>query len=160
VRAVCVDKATGVVWFGTAAGINRYDPNYVAPIPPALSKLELLLYPNPLSLTRMGLELRLRGNTTAYSGEILDLGGRVVRKFSRALARLEMIDPGWSLSLIKNLTTVFSSARRSGSFSKNRFSAPTMKISGSQPNVMLRGKSSSRLVLTLMMRAVSSARSM
>ena len=30
----------------------------------------------------MGLELRLRGNTTAYSGEILDLGGRVVRKFA------------------------------------------------------------------------------
>lgn len=82
VRAVCVDKTTGVVWFGTAAGINRYDPNYVTPVPPALSKLELLLYPNPLSLTRMGLELRLRGNTSAYSGEILDLGGRVVRKFS------------------------------------------------------------------------------
>ena len=36
VRAVCVDKVTGVVWFGTAAGINRYDPNYVAPTPPAL----------------------------------------------------------------------------------------------------------------------------
>ncbi|MFN8586414.1 MAG: hypothetical protein U0704_01335 [Candidatus Eisenbacteria bacterium] len=81
-RAVCVDPVTGVVWFGTAAGINRFDPNYTPPAPPALSKLELLLYPNPLSLTRMGLELRLRGNTTAYTGEILDLGGRVVRTFA------------------------------------------------------------------------------
>ena len=81
-RAVCVDRATGVVWFGTASGINRYDPNYVAPTPPAISALQMTLYPNPLSLTRMGLELRLRGNTTAYRGEILDLGGRVVRTFA------------------------------------------------------------------------------
>ncbi len=81
-RAVCVDRATGVVWFGTAAGINRYDPNYVAPTPPALTRLEMLLYPNPLSLTRMGLQLRLRGNTTSYRGEVLDLSGRVVREFA------------------------------------------------------------------------------
>ncbi len=81
-RAVCVDQATGVVWLGTASGINRYDPNYVAPAPPAITKLQMTLYPNPLSLTRMGLELRLRGNTTAYTGEVLDLGGRVVRTFS------------------------------------------------------------------------------
>ena len=82
VRAVCVDPATGAVWIGTASGLNRYDPKYVAPAPPQLQSLQVLLYPNPLSLTRMGTELRLRGNTTAYSGEILDLGGRVIAKFA------------------------------------------------------------------------------
>lgn len=55
VRAVSVEPS-GAVWIGTASGLNRYDPHYVAPAPPRLSRLEMKLYPNPLSLTRLGLE--------------------------------------------------------------------------------------------------------
>lgn len=81
VRAVSVERS-GAVWIGTASGLNRYDPRYVAPAPPRISRLALKLYPNPLSLTRLGLDLRLSGNTTEYRGEILDLSGREVNSFS------------------------------------------------------------------------------
>ncbi len=82
VRAVSIDKVTGVAWFGTASGMNRYDPAYVVPVPPQLPRLSFRVYPNPAWLTGAGIELRIQGNTTAYSGEIHDLTGRVLRRFS------------------------------------------------------------------------------
>lgn len=82
VRAVSVDPTTGVVWMGTAAGTNRFDPGYVAPPPPQLQRLTFDVYPNPAWLTGAGIELRIQGNTTAYAGEIHDLTGRLVRRFS------------------------------------------------------------------------------
>jgi hypothetical protein len=82
VRAVYVEKATGAVWIGTASGLNRFDPHYQAPVPPAISRLSLKLWPNPVSMNAMGAELRLGANTPSLKGEVLDLGGRVVRRFS------------------------------------------------------------------------------
>lgn len=82
VRAVSVDKTTGVVWFGTASGLNRYDPAYVAPIPPQLPRLTFNVYPNPAWLTGVGIELRIQGNATTYTGEIHDLTGRLLRHFT------------------------------------------------------------------------------
>lgn len=84
VRAVVADPVTGVVWFGTASGLNRYDPHYTPPAPPKLSGLSLNLYPNPVSLTAMGMDLRLKGNGTSYAGEVLDIRGRIVRRFTVA----------------------------------------------------------------------------
>ncbi|HTR97943.1 MAG TPA: hypothetical protein VMH61_08580 [Candidatus Acidoferrales bacterium] len=84
VRAVSVDPRTGVVWFGTASGVNRYDPHYQPPPPPSISRLQARVYPNPTHLSGIGLSLKLTGNTSGYSGEIIDLGGRVVRRFADA----------------------------------------------------------------------------
>jgi ligand-binding sensor domain-containing protein len=81
VRAISIDPVTGVAWIGTATGINRFDPHYQPPPPPRIPSLAFKLYPNPVSLTAFGTQLRLSGNTSSYSGEILDLGGRVVREF-------------------------------------------------------------------------------
>ncbi|MEO5989499.1 MAG: two-component regulator propeller domain-containing protein [Candidatus Eisenbacteria bacterium] len=82
VRAISVDKQTGVVWVGTAGGTNRFDPSYVVPVPPQLSRLNFSVYPNPAWLTGAGIELRIQGNTTSYSGELHDITGRMVRRFT------------------------------------------------------------------------------
>jgi streptogramin lyase len=82
VRAVFVDQKTGVVWIGTAAGLNRYDPYYVPPAPPARSSLNVKLFPNPMALTAIGTALRLSGDGDVYQGTVCDLSGRVVNRFS------------------------------------------------------------------------------
>ena len=81
VRVVRVDRATGVVWIGTAAGLHRYDPGYRPPPAPVLPRLRISVYPNPVNLTGAGFSLRLRGDATAYEGEVLDLRGTRVRRF-------------------------------------------------------------------------------
>lgn len=82
VRAIAVDPATGVVWFATAGGLSRFDPGYTPPPPPTLPALRLLVYPNPAQFPAIGLDLRLAGNASAYTGEIYDLNGRCVHRFS------------------------------------------------------------------------------
>jgi hypothetical protein len=80
IRAVFVDPK-GVVWIGTARGINRFDPDYVPPPPPKLPSLSVTLYPNPAWRTGLGFELRLKGQATTYDGEVYDLTGRLVHRF-------------------------------------------------------------------------------
>jgi ligand-binding sensor domain-containing protein len=81
VRAIAADPNSGVVWFATAGGLNRFDPGYTPPPPPTISSLHLTVYPNPAQFPAVGLDLKLSGNTTAYTGEIYDLSGRVVHRF-------------------------------------------------------------------------------
>jgi hypothetical protein len=80
VRAVDVDPS-GVVWIGSAGGVNRYDPSFKPPVPPPLHTLTVTLYPNPAWLTGLGFELRVKGQATSYDGEVYDLSGRVVHRF-------------------------------------------------------------------------------
>jgi hypothetical protein len=80
IRAVFVDPK-GVVWIGTARGMNRFDPDYVPPPPPKLASLSVTLYPNPAWRTGVGFELHLKGQATAYDGEVYDLSGRLVHRF-------------------------------------------------------------------------------
>lgn len=80
VRSVFVEPS-GVVWIATAGGVNRFDPNYVPPPPPRLKSLSVTLYPNPAWRTGIGFELRLKGQATAYDGEIYDLNGRLMHRF-------------------------------------------------------------------------------
>jgi len=40
------------------------------------------LYPNPAWLTGAGFQLRLSGEARAYVGEVFDLNGRIVHRFS------------------------------------------------------------------------------
>jgi len=47
----------------------------------ASAKLDVTLYPNPISLNRTGIQLRLRGNASVYRGTILDILGRKVGDF-------------------------------------------------------------------------------
>lgn len=82
VRAIRIERSTGVVWIGTKGGVSRYDPSYVAPPPPPLARLEVKVYPNPARLTALGVRLQLSGNSGAYRGSIMDLSGRRVRAFS------------------------------------------------------------------------------
>jgi ligand-binding sensor domain-containing protein len=84
VRALSVEPKTGVVWFGTASGVNRYDPGYTPPAPPQITALQVTVYPNPARLNATGVRLQLKGNAGAYSGEILDLNGRIVKRFASA----------------------------------------------------------------------------
>ncbi len=84
VRSLSVDPRTGVVWFATASGINRYDPGYRPPPPPSIPSLHLTVYPNPVRMDAMGIALQLKGNGTGYEGEILDITGRVVKRFDSA----------------------------------------------------------------------------
>ena len=81
VRAVAVDRQTGVVWIGTAVGLSRFDPGYVAPPPPPLPSLEVRVWPNPALQSGAGLFLRLAGNTTAYHGAVYDAAGRRLHRF-------------------------------------------------------------------------------
>jgi len=81
IRAVFVDPK-GVAWIGTARGINSFDPDAVPPAPPRLTSLSVKLYPNPAWLTGVGLELRLTGQATSYEGEVYDVNGRIVHRFS------------------------------------------------------------------------------
>ncbi len=84
VRAVRVDPVTGVVWIGTATGLSRFDPAFVAPPPEPLPALAVRVYPNPALLTGAGLFLRLAGNAADYTGAIYDAGGRRLRRFAAA----------------------------------------------------------------------------
>jgi hypothetical protein len=80
VRSVTVEPS-GVLWVGTATGINRFDPHYVPPPAPVLPSLAITVYPNPSWRTRAGFELKLRGQATHYEGEIYDINGRLVHRF-------------------------------------------------------------------------------
>jgi PAS domain-containing protein len=81
VRAVYVEPATGAVWIGTASGLNRYDPHWQPPPAPKIATLRLKAWPNPATLNGLGLSLRVSSNAATLHGEVLDLGGRVVRRF-------------------------------------------------------------------------------
>ena len=82
VRAIAIDRATGVVWFGTAAGLNRFDPGYTPPQPPPGLPDTLVVFPNPGWITGAGLQMRLQGVSAAYHGAIYDLRGHRVRDFT------------------------------------------------------------------------------
>ena len=82
VRAVAVEPLTGAVWFGTADGLNRFDPAYRPPAPPAGARETLRVFPNPATLTGLGVELRLQGVSAGYTGGIYDLRGRRLRRFT------------------------------------------------------------------------------
>ncbi len=81
VRGVFVDP-NGTVWIATAGGVNSFEPDYIPPAPPVLASLAVTLYPNPAWLTGIGFTLRLKGQATAYAGEIYDLNGRLVHRFA------------------------------------------------------------------------------
>ncbi len=82
IHNVLVEKGTGVVWIGTSGGLSRYDPHYTPPAAPTISALNVRAWPNPASMNAMGIDVRIAGNGTSYSGEILDINGRVVRRFA------------------------------------------------------------------------------
>lgn len=84
VRAIAVDPATGVAWFATAGGLSRFDPGWTPPPPPTIPSLAITVYPNPAQFPAIGLALKLSGNATAYTGEIYDLNGRAVHRFTAA----------------------------------------------------------------------------
>jgi len=83
VRAIYAEPS-GAVWVATSGGINRFDPDYLPPPEPVLPSLHVKLYPNPTWLTGAGMVLRLTGEASAYQGEIHDLTGRLVHRFSVA----------------------------------------------------------------------------
>jgi hypothetical protein len=83
VRSVRLDPATGSAWIATATGLNRYDPNYVAPPPPPLPFLEARVYPNPVPIANLiGTSLRITGNAPSYGGRVYGVDGRMIRKLS------------------------------------------------------------------------------
>lgn len=82
VRAIAVDPGSGVVWFATAGGLSRFDPGWTPPPPPSIASLKITVFPNPAQFPAVGLDLRLSGNASAYAGEIYDLNGRAVHRFS------------------------------------------------------------------------------
>lgn len=84
VRSISVDRRTGYVWFATANGISRFDPNWQAPAPKQITSLQLRTWPNPALMTGLGITMRLEGNSETYSGEIVDVCGRIVRRFDAA----------------------------------------------------------------------------
>jgi hypothetical protein len=81
VRAIYAEPS-GAVWIATSGGINRFDPDYLPPPEPVLPSLHVKLYPNPTWLTGAGMVLRLTGEASSYQGEIHDLAGRLVHRFS------------------------------------------------------------------------------
>jgi hypothetical protein len=83
VRAIAAEPS-GAVWIATAGGINRFDPDFVPPPEPTLPSLRVKLYPNPTWLTGAGMVLRITGEASAYQGEVMDLTGRLVHRFSVA----------------------------------------------------------------------------
>ena len=82
VRSIAADPTTGVVWFATAGGLTRFDPGWTPPAPPAVASLAIKVWPNPAPSPAIGLDLRLSGNSTAYTGEVYDLNGRLLHRFS------------------------------------------------------------------------------
>jgi hypothetical protein len=82
IRAVRYEGQTGALWIATSEGLNRFDPGYVPPPPVVPQKLDLRVYPNPAQLTAMGVSLRLAGNSEGYAGEIYDITGRRLKRFS------------------------------------------------------------------------------
>ena len=46
-----------------------------------IPRLEIHAYPNPARLTSLGVRLRIAGNVTRMTGAIVDLSGRVLRRF-------------------------------------------------------------------------------
>jgi ligand-binding sensor domain-containing protein len=83
VRSVRLDPATGSAWIATATGLNRYDPNYVAPPPPPLPVHEARVYPNPVPIANLiGTSLRITGNSPSYGGRVYGVDGRMIRKLS------------------------------------------------------------------------------
>ena len=82
VRAIRVDKASGVVWIATSGGLNRYDPHYVAPPPPAQASIDASVYPNPARLSALGVSLKLSARVgSTYHGAIYDVNGRALHHF-------------------------------------------------------------------------------
>jgi ligand-binding sensor domain-containing protein len=83
IRAIRVDRRTGIIWIGTSMGISRFDPAYV---PPSLSvpRLQLRASPNPARISALGIGLRLSANAAAFDGEVYDLSGRLLRRFRAA----------------------------------------------------------------------------
>lgn len=84
VRALAVDRASGVVWIATAGGLARFDPGYVQPPPAPLPSLNVRVFPNPALLTGIGVQLRIEGEAESYVGEVYDLSGRKVRRLRGA----------------------------------------------------------------------------
>jgi ligand-binding sensor domain-containing protein len=83
VRTVRLDPVTGVVWIATATGLNRYDPNYVAPPAPPLPFLTARVYPNPVSIANLiGTSMRITGNAPSYGGRVYGVDGRMVRRLT------------------------------------------------------------------------------
>jgi len=80
VRAIRVDRATGVVWIATARGLSAFDPGYAPPVP-TVPRVEVHTYPNPAKLSGLGVRLRIAGNVDRFTGEVLDVTGRVLRRF-------------------------------------------------------------------------------
>lgn len=81
VQAIAVDRTSGVVWIGTASGLNRWDPSYVPPPPPPPARFAFRLYPNPAPLSAIGASLRIDSNAARVTGSVHDVTGRVVRRF-------------------------------------------------------------------------------
>jgi hypothetical protein len=81
VRALAVDRATGAVWIGTAEGLNRFDPLYQPPALPEGMPDTLTVYPSPATITGLGVQLRLQGASSSYTGAIYDVTGRRVHAF-------------------------------------------------------------------------------
>ena len=81
VRAVYCEPS-GAVWIATARGVNRFDPEFLPPPEPTLPSLQVRLWPNPAWLTGAGFQLKLAGQAASYAGEVHDLTGRVVHRFS------------------------------------------------------------------------------
>ena len=50
--------------------------------PPAGARDTLRVFPNPATLTGLGVELRLQGVSAGYTGGIYDLRGRLLRRFT------------------------------------------------------------------------------
>jgi ligand-binding sensor domain-containing protein len=82
VRAIAVDRATGMVWFGTSEGLNRFDPGFVPDAIPPGAEDTLVVFPSPATLTGLGIQLRLQGVSAGYTGGIYDLRGRLVHSFA------------------------------------------------------------------------------
>jgi hypothetical protein len=82
VRSIRAEPGSGAVWIATQGGLNRYDPDWVAPPPQPLASLRVTVYPNPVELTGLGFGLRLSGEGTSYRGAVHGLDGRRVRRIA------------------------------------------------------------------------------
>jgi hypothetical protein len=67
-------------WIGTTRGLHRYDHTVRAAARRA--ELKFTIYPNPAWLSSVGIGIKIDGNATSYFGEVYDLQGRRLRKFS------------------------------------------------------------------------------